>query len=188
MDFQKENIYHVYNRGNNRQQVFFEADNYFYFLKKIKKHLVPYVEVIAYCLMPNHFHFMLYISESGQDDLGHNISQAWGTILRSYSQAINNRFNRTGSLFQQKTKAKLLDKKDAPFNCFHYIHQNPVKAKIVAKMEDWKYSSFRDYIGLRKNSMCNMEMSNMLLDIPSEKSLFYHHSYQVQEVLEDNLF
>ena len=60
MFFEPERIYHVYNRGNNNQKIFFINDNYYFFLRKIKKHLTKYCELLAYCLMPNHFHFMIY--------------------------------------------------------------------------------------------------------------------------------
>lgn len=101
-------------------------------------------------------------------------------ILRSYTQGINKRFNRSGSLFQQKTKAKCLQNKDYPFTCFHYIHQNPMKAKLVNKMEDWLFSSFKDYAGLRNGTLCNKGVSQLLLAIPSDDVEFYRESYQVQ--------
>jgi len=60
MEFHPENLYHVYNRGNQQQILFFERANYLFFLKKVRKELLPYTEIINYCLMPNHFHFLLY--------------------------------------------------------------------------------------------------------------------------------
>ncbi|HEX7846557.1 MAG TPA: hypothetical protein VF476_12220 [Chitinophagaceae bacterium] len=87
-----------------------------------------------------------------------------GILLSSYSQAINNQNKTTGSLFQQKTKAKILAEDDngrriSYFEqCFHYIHLNPVKAKLVTNAADWAYSSYSDYIGLRNGSLCNKEL------------------------------
>ncbi|MDH5365920.1 MAG: transposase, partial [Cyclobacteriaceae bacterium] len=115
MEFVPNNIYHVYNRGNNSQPIFFERENYLFFLKKIRNHLSPFVEILAYCLMPNHFHLLVFIPESDSGlDLKSNpefvinqkINNSIGIILRSYTRAINKKFNRTGSLFQKGTKAK----------------------------------------------------------------------------------
>jgi len=55
MDFIENNIYHVYNQGNNRQRIFFTYDNQVYFLDKIRKHILPYADILAWCLMYNHF-------------------------------------------------------------------------------------------------------------------------------------
>ncbi len=61
MYFEPEHIYHIYNQGNNRQPIFFTHENYLFFLKKITKHVLPYADVLAWCLMPNHFHLMVRI-------------------------------------------------------------------------------------------------------------------------------
>ncbi len=62
MHFEPEHSYHIFNQGNNRELIFFNKENYFFFLKKIKTHIVPFADVLAYCLMPNHFHLMVYTS------------------------------------------------------------------------------------------------------------------------------
>lgn len=87
-----------------------------------------------------------------------------GILLSSYSQAINKQNKTTGSLFQQKTKAKILceeidgKKENYLENCFFYIHSNPVKAGLVKDLNDWPYSSYLDYIGQRKGTLCNKEI------------------------------
>lgn len=63
MIFQKGHIYHVYNQGNNRQNIFYNRENYLFFLEKMRTYLHPYADILAWCLMPNHFHWMLYINE-----------------------------------------------------------------------------------------------------------------------------
>ena len=62
MQFEPNHMYHIFNRGNNSQQIFFNRDNYLFFLKKIKLYIQPYADVLAWCLMPNHFHMMVYIN------------------------------------------------------------------------------------------------------------------------------
>ena len=192
MQFVPGGFYHVFNRGNNQQPIFFKAKNYDYFLGKIRKNLTSCCEILAYCLMPNHFHLMIYVPDeesvtedfvgAGSTALGcQNLPRKIGTMLSSYTQAINIQENRTGSLFQQKTKAVLLevDKTDYPLICLHYIHQNPVKAGLVSRLEDWKYSSFNEYMDPTQYGICNTKLAHEFLDIPKDKVLFYQHSIEV---------
>ena len=116
MHFEQDNVYHVYNRGNNKQPIFFTEANYVYFLQKIKTEWKQYCEIFCYCLMPNHFHFMLMPNETGcesivlGDKITHiqNLSKAIGKTLSSYTKAVNVQNKTTGNLFQKKTKAALV--------------------------------------------------------------------------------
>jgi len=135
--------------------------------------------IFAYCLIPNHFHFMIYT----KPNFTHiDFSNDFRVLLSSYARAINNQEKRVGSLFQQNSKAKNLEtkqNKDYPFFCFNYIHQNPLKGGHVKKMEDWEYSSFREYITLAKTNVCNTEMASQVLDLQKNKCAFYEMSYGV---------
>jgi putative transposase len=187
-----EAFYHIYNRGNNSQQIFFSHDNYIYFLKKIRNHIMSHVDIIAYCLMPNHFHLLVY---SKPTVVAGDYSNGLRVLLNSYSRAINKQENRTGSLFQQNTKTKPCDIENFglgynfittrydlyPFICFHYIHQNPMKARIVERMEDWEMSSFQDYAGMRNGDLCNREIAYRLLEIPESSREFMDQSYAVND-------
>lgn len=131
--------------------------------------------------MPNHYHSMIQVKELS-DDAKHPLSRKLGTLQSSYTRAINIQENRTGSLFQQKTKAIEIyslydsnDKNDYLTTCFHYIHQNPLKAGLVTRMENWEYSSFRDYAGFRKSTLINMQLAREILDIDWEN--FSEDSY-----------
>jgi len=103
------------------------------------------------------------------------------TFLSSYTKAINNQEGKTGSLFQQRTKAKCLTDSyyiHYPFYCFHYIHQNPIKARLVKKMEDWKFSSFNEYLGKSKIDLCSIAKAFEIIDIPENMDDFYALSYK----------
>ena len=110
MKFEENKFYHIYNRGNNRGLIFFEDENYIFFLKKLRNHLYPLVDIVAFCLMPNHFHLMIHTNSPGDSEspgeLSKNITNAIAAILRSYTRAINKKFERTGSLFQQSNLTK----------------------------------------------------------------------------------
>lgn len=210
MNFSPNTIYHIYNQGNNQQKIFFSRENYLFLLKKMRKHILPYGDILCYCLMPpNHFHWMVYVkdveigvkdnemkhqgvtlshalnrAEDNENNDGMNPShpiklrsfnESIGILLRSYIRAINKQNNWSGSLFRSKTKA-------IPFietelrslvkgnlyqphyaeNCFHYIHENPVKARLVTKAEDWEFSSAPDYAQKRNGSLCNIELTKNL--------------------------
>lgn len=175
------NIYHIYNRGNDKQLIFHIRENYLYFLNKIRKHMRPYIDIFAYCLMPNHFHFLVYTSGNFNKDI---FSKEYKILLSSYTRALNNQRNKTGSLFQQNSRARCLtyvsDKKndfDYGLLCFNYIHQNPIKARLVSKIENWEFSSFPDYIGLRRGTLCNKSEAFRILNLPKDKEAFYKLSY-----------
>ena len=159
----KDNFYHVYNRGNNKQLIFIDNNDYIFFLKKIRKEILFEVDILAWCLMPNHFHLMIYTSlEENLDDFNFK----FGNMLSSFTQTMNLKYHKTGSLFQQKTKFKLIDKENYPIICFNYIHQNPFHSKLVRKLEDYSYSSLKDYLGLRNGTLCNKKLAYELLDLP----------------------
>lgn len=176
------NIYHVFNRGNNKQPIFFKQGNYGYFLNKADNYIRPYCDILAWCLMPNHFHLLIHANENSTPIIKdgsferQQFSQGIKQLLSSYTKAINKQEGKTGSLFQQKTKAILTENSGHAQTAFHYIHQNPLKAGLVKKMEDWPHSSFIDYLGHRK-SICNTELALNLLDL--NPSRFYEDSYQV---------
>ena len=97
-----------------------------------------------------------------------SFSENLRTMLSSYTQAINKQENRTGSLFQQNSKLKPINdifygKISNPNNigydyyCFHYIHNNPINSGIVNKNEEWEFSSYQDYLGLRNGTLINKE-------------------------------
>jgi putative transposase len=200
MNFEPGNLYHVYNQGNNWQKIFFSRDNYLFFLKKIKTHILPHADIVAWCLMPNHFHLMIYakdisvaiaadsihgvtsshpvnmqshpVSRGNEINLNNNIA----IMLRSYTRAINKQFDRSGNLFREATKAECLTKingitlaffgsrinvripeKEYPQVCFNYIHQNPVSANMVKLPEEWEFSSYADYCGIRNGKLINRE-------------------------------
>ena len=137
MHFEKDRLYHLYNQGNNRQKLFFKRDNYLFFQQKIKTHILPFADVVAWCLMPNHFHLMIRVREveitsqvgTHQVTPSHQVSKTKGksqslnqsiaVLLRSYTRAINKQNDSSGSLFRQKTKAKCINcPKDVSPNYF----------------------------------------------------------------------
>jgi putative transposase len=135
--------FHLYNRSNNDEIVFKELENYTYFLRKFQNYLGNDLSVLAYCLMPTHFHFLVFIKSQDTE----MIKKSVGILLSSYTKAINKRHGRHGSLFQLHTKARCIDDEGYLITVVTYIHQNPVRAGLVKKLEGWKFSSYLDYLG-----------------------------------------
>jgi len=167
-----------------------------FFLRKMKKHISPFASIISWCLMPNHFHIVVFvfhdeveiesnilINQNGKTIKTQTLNQSLGVLLSSYTRAIQKQERITGSLFQKRTKAKLIFdeieiepsywntafgtiinfsvSKSYLQTCIDYIHQNPVCSGMVMNPEDWEFSSFRDYIGLRDGKLLDY---NLLLD------------------------
>ena len=171
--------YHIFNRGNNGEKIFYSDSNYEFFFEKLKDQILPYCDFLAWCLMPNHFHLMIEVIH---EKIGNKtINQAIGRLLCSYARAINIQEKRTGSLFQKHTKACCLNKieklspswfkimgvnnifRDLPQKeysslCFEYIHNNPERAGLVFDRKYWPYSSYREiFLGSKEYSIVNFE-------------------------------
>jgi len=138
---------HYYNRGVNRARIFFINENYDYLIKLLHKYLVYYqVELMAYCLMPNHYHILLK-HESPLEG-----SRFIQRTFNSYTQSVNKQQSRVGTLFQGNVKKRIIDAEDYLVECILYIHLNPVKKGYCTHPRDWKYSDFSEWVGLRQGT------------------------------------
>ena len=197
MKLEKGYLYHIYNRGNNKRRIFFSRGNYFFFKEKLRRHILPFADIIAWCLMPNHFHLMVYIKEESVEMEKHlkhpkeyyqcSVNDSIGILLRSYTRAINKQEGFSGSLFQNETKAKCLNcnnetsinffhivegtiinlqnaEKQYPQVCFDYIHENPVEAGLVSKIEDWEFSSAREYFDNKSKTLVCKKRAKEFVD------------------------
>ena len=155
--------YHFYNRGNNRQTIFFERDNYLYFLRGIKKYLCGHVDIISYSLMPTHYHILGRIKQTQTSEFLKNsevsaeVSMAMMRLSVSYTKAINKRFSRVGALFQGQFQGKPVQHYNHLLNLCVYIHANPVKDGLVALPEDWEFSNYLEWVNLRPGTLVNRE-------------------------------
>jgi len=140
MKIEEGSYYHIYNRGNNRGIIFFQESDYIHFLNQFNKYLKSTIEVYAYCLMPNHFHVFIKVNNKPAFEKGIK------NFLISYVKHINLKYYRVGSLFQGRYKASRI-KSDSYFTrIITYIHQNPLALPHVARLEDYKYSSYPEYL------------------------------------------
>jgi len=141
-------VYHLYNRGVNRQPIFFCDENWGYFIKRLRHYFQPDVaDILAYCLMPTHYHLMVTLKT---DDFSARVMQPFSV---SYTKAINRQQDRVGPLFQGPFRAAWVDEDSYLLHLSRYIHLNPVAAGLAARPEDWAFSSYRDYVGLRDGAL-----------------------------------
>ncbi len=163
-------MYHVYNRANGREKLFYDKGNYEYFLRKYKYYIKPVADTFAYCLMPNHFHFLVRIKPEKRpiefyqsskkekkpvnDRLPLLVSRTFSSLFNSYTKSFNKLNDRKGSLFIPTYKRKQLQNKEYLFNLVKYIHSNPVEAGLCKDHLSWAYSSYAEIVH-RDNSFLN---------------------------------
>lgn len=152
-----DTYYHVYNRGNNGENIFVQERNYEHFMNLYFKYIDPIAETYAYCLLRNHFHVSLKtkteeeieqtlkaletFKDSGKLGPGY-LSRQFSNLFNAYAKAINKAYGRTGSLFEHPFGRVPITTGRQFWNVIAYIHQNPQKHKFVQDFRDWKWSSY----------------------------------------------
>ena len=133
-------VYHVYNRGNNGEDLFREDRNYRYFLQLYTRHVHPVAETYAYCLLRNHFHLLISVKSAHQ--VPKAPSQYFANLFNAYAKAINNAYGRTGSLFERPFQRIEVTDEAYFAQLVTYIHVNPVRHGFVEDPADWPFSSY----------------------------------------------
>ncbi len=152
-NFYKDTYHHLYNRGVNKNNIFFEKENYLFFLKKMKFYKTKYnISILTYCLMPNHFH--LFLKQQTEE---FSISAFISSLLNSYTKSINKRYKRSGTLFESKTKSKEITDENYFMWVIKYILDNPVKANLVNQISEWEFSNAKDLLKLRDDFLTDRE-------------------------------
>lgn len=182
-----DSYYHIYNRGVNRENIFIEERNYDLFLKLLEKHLLPVVDLVAYCMLRNHFHVLVRVKSeeaiktlrvcsinnpdtkrecfpNEQPDqsvkpLGSShVSDRFSNFFNAYAKTINKAYGRTGSLFQHPFGRVPITTDKQFWNVIAYIHQNPQKHGFVKDFRDWKYSSYGVILNEKPNGINRQEL------------------------------
>ena len=181
--------YHLYNRGNNRERIFYERENYFFFLQRLRKYLIPALDIVVYCVMPTHYHLVVRVNQTSEVSETSGVSKAMMQFSVSYTKAMNRRYDRVGALFQGPFRAKHVNQNDYLVHLSRYIHLNPVTDGLVQRPEDWEFSSYRGYIGVRHGTLPTPEI--VLSQFPSRDAYRkFVESYTVddREIIADLLF
>ena len=142
--FEEGGIYHVYNHGNGFENIFRSDNNYHHFLRKHDEYMAEVWECLAYCLMPNHFHFLVRVKESEEStlDINKKVSRQFSHFTNSYAQAFNKNWGRKGSLFIRSFKRKRVVDEEYLKKLVCYIHNNPVSHGFKDFPSECEFSSY----------------------------------------------
>ena len=161
--------YHIFNRGNGKMNIFEDTADYYFFLSRLEEYLFPTrrrassatlaryerksfpegaFSLVCYALMPNHFHFLLRQNDET------SLSEFMRSVSTGYSKYFNKKYTRVGSLFQDQFKAVPVRSNDQLLWLSAYIHQNPKVARLVESLDDYEYSSYKEYMAHLSNPLC----------------------------------
>ncbi len=182
LEFDK--MYHIYNHAIGQENLFRTDENYRYFLKKYQKYINPVANTFAYCLMPNHFHFLIQI-KSEKELINHFkdtsrktnfISKQFANLFNSYAKAFNKQQERNGKVFETDFKRIEVTDKKYRNNLVHYIHYNPVHHGFTDDLRNWKYSSYEAFFSEKTTNLSKQQVINWFDDI---KNFIYFHKQDI---------
>lgn len=181
--------YHYFNRSNNKELIFREKENYIYFLKLINKYILPIANIYSYCLLPNHFHFILRIKDSKELPEKYQtnktkVSQPFSNLFNAYTKAFNKKYGRKGSLFQKHPKHILITNEKYLRNLIVYVNCNSSHHEIE-DYKSYKYSSFKALIGNKPTKICRTDVIE-LFDT-KENLLYILNAKHINMALLDSL-
>ncbi len=170
---QPETFYHIYNRGVNKMAIFALNDNYLYFLKKYDKYISPIAETYAYCLLGNHFHFLIRTKSEEEILLKNRVntnrpqnpisverymSLQFSHLFNGYTQAFNKQQGRTGKLFELPFRRIEVTNDAYLSQLIYYIHTNPQKHNLIDDFREWPYSSYHSLLSEQPTKLSRKEV------------------------------
>ena len=172
--------YHVMMRGNNKNMIFSNASEKLYFLEQLNLQVKERnIEVVAYCIMDNHVHLLI---GSDLEDM----SEAIKRINIRFARRYNNKYEKIGHVFQDRFKSEVIHNDGHLVQVMRYIHNNPVKANMVNKAEEYTWSSYNSYIN-KKDRLIHSKTKDMIMEIFSssiEEYKKFHLMDDTEEFLE----
>ena len=167
-------FYHITARGNRREKIFHSDKDKEVFLKKLKETLIKYSMICyAYCLMDNHYHLFIKTTQP-------NLSQGIHYLNSSYANWFRNKHQIIGPIFQGRFKSILIDADNYALLLSAYIHLNPLRAGIVRQLEDYPWSSYLDYLNLRKANISDPSFILKSIDNNTFNSIKRYREYVIE--------
>lgn len=186
-------IFHIYNRGINGGTLFFNNCNYIYFIELCRKHILPVTKIYAWCLLQNHFHFLVQIKEeneltpglnlTGSQNLSGFFSKKFSNLFNAYTKAVNKQLGRTGSLFERAFHRIPVENEVYLRNLVVYIHKNPLHHYRLNDPGDYLFSSYQ---GILQNND-KLADGDMVIDLfdDNENFVFMHRNNSEKNLLEE---
>lgn len=180
-------FYHIYNRGINGETLFKEEKNYDYFLAKYAQFIHPLVDTYAYSLLDNHFHILIKTKSAEEISLNllkkptekshsWHLSNCFSSLFKSYAQAINKGYKRTGGLFEEAFHRINVSNTYYLNELIWYIHFNPQKHGFIDDFRSYPHSSYNSYLG-NKITKLQKEKILELFENKEKLKLFYNKKY-----------
>ena len=174
--------YHIYNRGNHKQDIFLEKADYLGYLERLRKYKEKHkISIICYCLIPNHIHLL------ARQDGDSPLYKFMHSLHTSYSMYFNRKHDKVGHLFQNRFKQKEITNDEYLLQVSSYIHLNPLIGGLIEKLEDYQWSSYPDYIDLRYGTLCEKEMALSGIS-PEEYKRITEQEIKEKLLIKDMLF
>lgn len=171
---EKDKFYHIYNRGINKEIIFSSNENKRYFLKLYLKYLENKADTLAYCLMDNHFHFIIRVLKEQE------ITQALSNLFNAYAKAFNKQTNRTGSLFEKHFRRIQIESEPYLTNLIQYVHLNPTHHLDI----DYKTYPFSSYQSMISNQPTKLVRDEVLAYFEGVENFIYCHDFK-KEILSE---
>ena len=185
---QCEHYYHIYNRTNGNENLFIEEMNYYYFLRRLSLYTFPVADIVAYCLLKNHFHLLIKIKPEAEITKNSNdwcqqlmippvklkpelqLSKAFN----SYAKGVNKKYERHGSIFQKRFRRIGLTDHSHLLNTIAYIHVNAEHHGLVDRFYQWKFTSYHLAVGREHSSIHDLVLP---LFGGRTKCIEFHHAF-----------
>lgn len=171
------NYYHIFNRGNNYENVFFNHEDYIYFLHRFKYHMTNCCETFAYALLPNHYHLLIKVKENIED---HLFSFQLKKLIQEYTFRINDREKRNGNLFLKPFRRLEINSDEYFTRLVFYIHANPYKHNICRNFKSYSYSSYKS---ITSTTPTNINRNDVLEWFGGLNDLIEFHNFMHNEDL-----
>ena len=167
IQFESGKCYHIYNRGCNKENIFLNEDNYQYLIRLFSKNIKTFnVTIIAYCLMPNHYHLLL----RQNNDIG--LDRFIQSVFNSYTKAFNKMHSRSGTLFEGPYRNIVVNDDIYLSHLCRYIHRNPLDAGLVKDIRRWKYSNYPEWIETRNGRLVDYDFIKVYFKTSGEYEEF----------------
>ena len=188
--FEPETFYHIVNHAVGNENLFRTEDNYLYFLKRYAHYMPSVSSTLAYCLMPNHIHFLIKTHKEAtlkqhpkfKTDFHKLIMQQLSNLLNSYAKAYNKKYERKGALWIDYTKRFQINSDSYLTAAINYIHQNPVNHGFASKTEDWVFSSYHSILSAKPTLLSRNEVIDWF---GGYEAYVAFHATNVAELLEE---
>lgn len=181
-------VYHIFNRGNNKENLFIEEKNYVYFLSLMEKYLKKVADIYCYCFLKNHFHLLLRIKDENnivEEKFRKKPHLGFSHFFNSYTKSINKAYNRTGSLFQEHFHRNRITEDGFFKNVVAYIHFNPEKHGFVRDFRNYPHSSYSAFFTDRKSFIDKDFVLNFFGNIDNFEAWHNQKELQVKGIIED---